>query len=72
MTKPPTCPDEDDFVALLEHRLPQEEERLLDEHIDRCERCMQLVANLADQLVDHAPGHVMEYDPQDLPTDGAC
>lgn len=72
MTPSPTCPDEADFVALLEHRLDQEDERMLDEHMDRCERCTQLVANLVDQLVDHAPGHVMDHDMQDLSSSGAC
>lgn len=57
---PQICPDEDVFVALLSGDLTDPERASLDEHIDSCEACAELVIELTraffpDDDPDHAP-----------------
>ncbi len=41
------CPDESLFVAMLQGELADDERAMLDDHIDACQWCAQLVADLA-------------------------
>ena len=45
------CPDEPTLVALLGGTLPARERSALDDHLDSCPSCLELVALLAGSTV---------------------
>lgn len=54
------CPDEETFVSLLQGTLDEPSRQALDDHIDRCERCSELVIGLASLTQPSPSEHHLE------------
>src|SRR5438045_3066639 len=56
LTRPSRCFDDDEVLALVERRLPLERAAAANQHLDSCDACLALVAEMARALGGGDPG----------------